>query len=191
MRYPNRLPGKDDIRVVDVAVHYPPLDRAESRRKILGAEVEEGHFRALLIEANRDFVLNYTSQWSKILRDMADPYAAPSLIHCTEGKDRTGLAVALILRAVGVPDETIFEDYMLSNDFREHKISFLSFLASLGSLFRVSRSEIRPLLEVRREYLEAAFAAIDEEYGSFEAYLEKGLKLDEKTLDRLRLTLLE
>ena len=190
-RYPSRLPREHNIRVIEIAVRYPPLDRENSRRKILDAEVEEGHFHDLLVEANRDMALNYTSQWSKLMRDMADPDASPSLIHCTEGKDRTGFAVAIILRAVGVPDETIFEDFMLSNDFREHKIAYLSFLASMGSFFRVSRSEIRPLLEVRREYLEAAFEAIDERYGSFEAYLKEGLKLDAETLERLRLTLLE
>lgn len=190
-RNPDRLPDQDSIAVVEVAVRYPPLDRAESRRKILNGEVEDGHFQELMIEANRAFAVNYTAQWSKLLHDMALPNGAPVLIHCTDGKDRTGFAVALILRAVGVPEETIYEDYMLSNGFREHKVSFLAFLGSMGSLFRVPRSEIRPLLEVRREYLEAAFAAIDEEYGSFDAYLSKGLGFDEEALARLRAVMLE
>ena len=190
-RNPNRLPDQDSVAIVEVAVRYPPLDRAKSRRKILNGAVKNGHFQALMIDANRAFAVNYTAQWSKLLRDIARPDGAPALIHCTEGKDRTGFAVALILRAVGVPEETIFGDYMLSNDFRGQKISFVAFLASMGSLFRVPRSEIRPLLEVRREYLEAAFAAIDEKYGSFETYLEEGLGFDEQALARLRAIMLE
>jgi protein-tyrosine phosphatase len=99
--------------------------------------------------------------------------------------------VAVILRAVGVPPDVILEDYLLSNNRLEGRIDRLSFLASLGSLFRIPRSEIRPLLEVRQEYLEAAFAAIDEKYGSFDAYLEEGLGLNSDTLARLRYALLE
>ncbi len=47
------------------------------------------------------------------------------------------------------------------------------------------------LLEVRPEYLESAFAAIDERYGSFTAYLYEGLGLNDETLDRLRLAMLD
>ena len=71
------------------------------------------------------------------------------------------------------------------------KTTILSLLASLGSLFRVPPSEIRPLLEVRRQYLEAAFEEIEAHHGSFEAYLTEGLGLDDATLVRLRAVLLE
>ena len=47
------------------------------------------------------------------------------------------------------------------------------------------------MMEVRPEYLEAAFAAIDAKYSSFEGYLHKGLGIDEATLERLRSNLLE
>jgi protein-tyrosine phosphatase len=188
---PNRLPGQDGIAVFEVPVYFPPLDRAESRRKILSAEVESGHFEQLLIEANRAFALDYTSQWHELVQGLTAPGALPALIHCVDGKDRTGFAVALILRAVGVPQEMVLEDYLLSNRFFQSRIDRYAFLGSLGSLFRLPSSEIRPLLEVRRAYLEAAFAAIDEQYGSFTAYLYEGLGLDARTLDLLRLALLE
>jgi protein-tyrosine phosphatase len=188
---PDRLPGNDGIAVFEIPIYFPPLDRAESRRKILDGEVEKGHFEQLLIEANRAFALDYTSQWHELVQGLTAPGALPALIHCVDGKDRTGFVVALILRAVGVPQETVLEDYLLSNRFFQSRIDWYAFLGSLGSLFRVPQSEIRPLLEVRREYLEAAFAAIDERYGSFTAYLHEGLGLDIKTLNLLRLALLE
>ena len=81
--------------------------------------------------------------------------------------------------------------HLLSNHFLKSRTAYLSFLGSMGSLFRVPRSEIRALLELRQEYLQAAFAAIDERYGSFDAYLREGLGLDEATLSRLRLAMLE
>lgn len=188
---PYHLPDEHDILVIELSVYFPPLDRAESRRKILGGEVEEGHFHELMMDANRAFALDFTAEWSELLRRLAASDARPVLIHCVDGKDRTGFAVALILRTLGVPQETVLEDYLLSNRFLQSRTAYLSFLASMGSLFRVPRSEIRSLLEVRPEYLQAAFAAIDERYGSFAAYLRDGLGLDEATLSRLRLAMLE
>lgn len=189
--YPSRLPSGNSIEVVEIPLYYPPLDRAESKRKILDAEVEDGHFHQLMIEGNRALALDYPGQWSEFLHGLAQPDSLPALVHCTDGKDRTGLAVAFVLRTVGVPRETVIEDYLLSNRFLANKIYWYSFLGSMGSLFRVPPSEIRPLLEVRREYLEAAFAAIDERHGSFEAYLHEGLGLDDDTIARLRIAFLE
>lgn len=191
LKDPDRLPEQDGITVREIPVNFPPLDRAESRRKILDGKVEKGHFSELMIEASRAFALDFTPQWQELVQGLAAPNALPALIHCVDGKDRTGFAVALILRALGVPQETVLEDFLLSNLFLQSRIDLYSFLGSLGSLFRVPRSEIRPLLEVRREYFEAAFAAIDERYGSFTAYLNEGVGLDRKTLDLLRLALLE
>ena len=188
---PDRLPSDHEISVVEVPVFYRPLDRRESRRKILSADVEEGHFHELLIEANRAFALEFTDQWSEVIEGLTAPDVLPTVIHCADGKDRTGFVVAVILRAIGVPMDTIMEDYLISNERLEDRIEFLSYLGSMGSFFRIPQSEIRPLLEVRREYLLAAFAAIEEEYGSFDVYLTEGLNLDDETLARLHLALLE
>ena len=189
--YQTRLPPGSTIEVVEIPFYYAPLDREESKRKILSAEVEDGHFHQLMVESNRALALDYLDQWSELMHGLANEGDLPALIHCVEGKDRTGLAVAMVLRTLGVPKETIIEDYLLSNQFLANKISWYSFLGSMGSFFRVPPSEIRPLLEVRREYLEAAIDAIDERYGSFDAYLREGLKLDDDTLARLRDAFLE
>jgi len=190
-KYPNRLPGGDHIRIVEISVYYPPLDRRESQRKILSGELERGHFRQLMIEANRAFALEFRDQFAGLVRIIAASDTLPIVVHCADGKDRTGLAIAILLSAVGVPRETVYQDYLLSNLFLENKNKRNAFMASLGSMFSIPASEIRYLVDVRREYLEAAFAAIDERYGSFDAYLRDGLGLDEPTLERLRLALTE
>ena len=136
-------------------------------------------------------VLNYTSEWSSLLRNMAKPGGLPGIIHCTYGRDRTGVSVAIILRSLGVPEETVLEDYLLSNTFWESETDRLSCFASCASCFRTPRSEVRALMEVRPEYLEAAFEAIDYKYGSFEGYLHEGLGIGDATLERLRSALLE
>ncbi len=50
-----------------------------------------------------------------VLKQLASPGALPALVHCTAGKDRTGIVVAFTLAAVGVPDEVIAADYALSS----------------------------------------------------------------------------
>jgi protein-tyrosine phosphatase len=188
---PDRLPKQDDIVLVDIPVYFRPLDRNESRDKILSGKVKRGHFSELLIEANKAFALDFAAEWQELFRGLAAPGALPAVIHCVDGKDRTGFAVALILRVLGVPQETVLEDFLLSNLFLRSRNERYAFLGSLGSLFQVPRSEIRDLLDVRREYLEAAFTGIDEQYGSFPAYLREAIGLDATTIDKLRLALLE
>lgn len=190
-RNPSRLPEDDALQVIETSVYYAPLDRRVSRERILSGDVEEGHFAKVMIEANEAFALDYNEQWSNLLRGLTVPDSRPALIHCADGKDRTGFAVAVILEAVGVPRETVYEDYLLSKELLEHRTEYYSFLAWVGSFFRVSKSEVRPLLEVRREYLEAAYAAIEQRYGSFDNYLREALAIDDELRAELRAALVE
>ena len=188
---PNNLPPLQPITQRQLPVLYPPLDRRESSRKILSAEVPPGHFEQLLVDANAYFALEFTDEWAEILKSLGEPETLPALIHCVDGKDRTGFAVALILRTLGVPQEAVMQDFLKSNEQLARRIDRLAFLAHMGSRFRIPREDIRPLMEVRRPYLESAFAAIDRAYGSLDNYLHEGLGLTDQDLGRLRETLLE
>jgi protein-tyrosine phosphatase len=188
---PPRLPKVVPVKVVTLSVFYQGLEPWMTARKILEGHVEEGEFHDVMVEAYRSYALDFRPQWSKLLKGLAEPGTLPALIHCTYGKDRTGVAVAIILRSVGVPQETVLEDYLLSNKFWESKTELYSCLANCASCFRTPRSEVRALMEVRPEYLDAAFEAIDKKYGSFEGYLREGLEIDEATLEHLRSALLE
>ncbi len=190
-RDPEKLSELDSVVLVSLPIYYEPLDPEVIRRRILDADVKEGDFHRLMVESYRAYALDYCALLSPLIRGLAEPSDLPALIHCTHGKDRTGVAIAITLRALGVPQETIFEDYMLSNDFWGTEADRFSCLAYWASLFRTPRDEIRALLEVRPEYLDAAFAAIDETYGSFDNYLRRCLYIDDATLERLRAVLLE
>ena len=81
---------------------------------------------------------------------------APLVIHCTAGKDRTGFACALILHALGVPDEVIGEDYLLTNRFYRRDPSASNDLPD----------EVRQVLaSVQESFLAAAFQTINDGYG--------------------------
>ena len=110
------------------------------------------------------------------------------LVNCSAGKERTGVGVALLLRALGVPQETVLYDFMLSKIYFPAELEVDRVLKKYG----VSNEEgkgaklIWPLLETRESYLQAAFETIDSVYGSLELFLESCLGLDKTRLGELK-----
>ncbi|CAN5777112.1 tyrosine-protein phosphatase [soil metagenome] len=100
--------------------------------------------------------------------------AGPVLIHCTAGKDRTGLLAALTHHILGVHADDVREDYLLTNvaarvDERLPMIT-QALEKSLGK--RPSETAVRAFLGVDALYLDAAFGSIAARSGSVEAYLD-------------------
>jgi hypothetical protein len=77
------------------------------------------------------------------------------VVHCTAGKDRAGFASAVMLRTLGVPEETVYEDFLLTNHYTAQKIERMLWTIRLFSLFRVDPEQVRPALGVERGYLQA------------------------------------
>jgi protein-tyrosine phosphatase len=152
---------------------------------IVGLEMER-----TLQNVYRSFVTDYAEEWAAVFERLADPENLPAVLHCTAGKDRTGFASALVLLALGVPEETVYEDYLLSNLYLENFRSFVLRWTPLYSFFRTGSADLLPLLEARRLYLETSLATIDAVYGSFDAYLEKALHVDAKRRAALKKNLL-
>ncbi|KAJ3389422.1 hypothetical protein HDU84_008754 [Entophlyctis sp. JEL0112] len=105
------------------------------------------------------------SELRHLFEILADAKAYPVLIHCSAGKDRTGLVVALLLRLAGVGDDDILDDYELSNKGLE---SMRTLIAT--ETRRVGMSE--ELGECKREAMRKAMDWIDTNYGSVEVFLE-------------------
>lgn len=110
----------------------------------------------------------------------------PILFHCTAGKDRTGIAAALILTALGVPFDTVCEDYMLTNILREKTAEKMR--GKYGALISASNPGLdtahifKLIAGVQAENLKAAFNAIYSKYADFDEYLavEYGIGKTEK-----------
>jgi protein-tyrosine phosphatase len=148
------------------------------RSEILSGGIAALAMERIMLQAYRDFATEHTQVWAALLRRLAEPDALPGLVHCTVGKDRTGFAAALVLLALGVPRETVLDDYLLSNRYLETWRRSTLRWVPIASLFRAKPADLAPVLEARPEYLEAAFAAIEERYGSLERYLRDALGLD-------------
>ena len=108
------------------------------------------------------------------------------LWHCSAGKDRVGVGTAILQSALGTPWEAILEDYLATNDFtREFTAGALDAL-SKKSADPVLSQIVSALFSVEERYLQAVFDTIREEFGSMDAYLEKGLGLTPEKKARLR-----
>jgi protein-tyrosine phosphatase len=125
------------------------------------------------------------------LTPLADMENLPVIFHCTAGKDRTGIVVALLLHILGVPEETILADYTLSNVHFEQILSVtqrdIKRMASVG----ITENEVRPIMSVHARYLRGLFHFLRGQYGSIENYLHGPAGVTAETMRRLRENLLE
>ena len=131
----------------------------------------------VMLTAYRSFVTDYAPQWALLLQQLQDPGSTPLVFHCTAGKDRTGFAAAVFLLALGVPEETVLQDYLATNWYRRNFTNMVLRFAPIYSLFRTEPADVLPLLAARRDYLEASIDLMKERYGSIDAYLEESLGL--------------
>lgn len=116
----------------------------------------------------------------------------PSLVNCMAGKDRTGIAVALLHAAIGVHPDDILADYLLTNTAGDVEARIASGAATVRAITGpLDEAVLRVLMGVEAAYLESAWAAIDERYGSRDTYLERELGLDAAGRERLRAALSE
>ncbi|MDR2553363.1 MAG: tyrosine-protein phosphatase [Treponema sp.] len=105
---------------------------------------------------------------------LAESANTPLLFHCSAGKDRTGLASALLLHALGAARDVIMEDYLAST---KH-------LRPVYAIHEKTRPYMIPYMTVREEYLLAALAEIDN-YGGLDRYITRELKADPHRLREL------
>ncbi|WP_305092398.1 tyrosine-protein phosphatase [Prescottella sp. R16] len=109
------------------------------------------------------------------------------VFHCTAGKDRTGMMAALLLGLLGVPDETIVDDFVLSNEYnRERNDKTYAFLSGKG----VDVELVRPLTEQSPGKIRPVLEAVHDRYGGWDEFAATVLGLDPATPARLRDTLL-
>lgn len=115
----------------------------------------------------------------------------PILQHCRGGKDRTGFGSALILGILGVPIETIYEDYLLSNKCMSSEIACKMDLYQKITNDKILLENLRSMLEVRKSYLDHAFDEINQQYGDFSGFITEGLSFSEEKQKKLQGFLLE
>jgi protein-tyrosine phosphatase len=133
---------------------------------------------------------NYRSYATKFLlfgRILSDIVAegVPSLIHCVNGKDRTGVLSAVIMKIGGAGCDDIMANYLLTNRINALTIAREFEQLSHGMTPR-EKTILMSFLEARPVYLTTFFDEIDALYGSFDRYLSEGLRLSFRQQETLR-----
>ncbi|WP_433503087.1 tyrosine-protein phosphatase [Pseudonocardia halophobica] len=119
------------------------------------------------------------------LRILADPARTPVLVHCAAGKDRTGLLVALLLEALGVPREVVVADYALTGVLRPNRVQ------AYAHLFEgVDLDAIALLFDSPATAMDEALASLDAEFGSVTGFLAAQCDVTPHHVDALRAGLL-
>lgn len=123
----------------------------------------------------RGFVRNNTHRFASLFTHLLES-DAPLVFHCTAGKDRTGFAAAMILLSLGVSQDDVMRDYMMTNERLKPKNDWRGLAPEVASV----------LYRVQPEFIDAAFEAVTQGYGDVETYLRDGLGLGEAQRERLR-----
>ena len=111
----------------------------------------------------------------------------PLLFHCSNGKDRTGIAAMLLLLALGVPEDIVKNDYLLSNVNRQAKIGdLLNRYQVISDMIGDAKSFLTMVEGVLPESADMLMSEIKEKYGTYENYMDAEYGMDEKKLALLR-----
>ncbi len=151
----------------------------------------------LLERGYQGYIRESTPAYAEMLGRFSQAAYRPALVHCTAGKDRTGLAAAIMLWILGVPTSTIFHDYMLTNDYNarsnERMLGMLrQHIAGIRGV-EVESIDLAPmdyLVSAHQAYFQAALDTINADFGSIEGYIRQGLGMSAAKQQRLQDALL-
>jgi protein-tyrosine phosphatase len=155
---------------------------AAARAAMTGDQARESMENAYHTMAFRPVLMELYTRYFEKLAEVD----GPSLIHCLAGKDRTGLAVALLHSVVGVHNDDMMSDFLMTNitGNTEERVRAggRHIKALIGNL---SDDAVHGLMSVEPIYLEHAFTAMTKRYGSINNYLREGLGVTSERRDRI------
>lgn len=164
----------------DVTVHSLPIEptvvQALSAVLERGGTLSPQDVAGHMCDTYRGFVRSNTHRFAEFFGHLLAS-DEPTVFHCTAGKDRTGFAAALLLRALDVPEDDVMHDYLLTNE---------RLAMPPKSRYGLSDEVMSVLWRVQADFLHAAFDEVDALHGSLDAYLRQGLGLGSAERGRLR-----
>lgn len=165
----------DGVRHVPLPIEPTVVRRVEALLR-RGTVPTESETVALMCETYREFVLHHGPTFGALLRHLIE-HPTPQVFHCTAGKDRTGMAAALLLGALDMDRDTVMEDYLLTNQRYRRDAAWEG---------KGPEHVMAILWQVQEAFLNNALETIDHHFGGMDAYLEGPVGLDRTQREALR-----
>ena len=168
---PYRFPGATQHSLAIEPVVIDQMQAAAAAGQALTAAL----VTRLMTELYRSFVDEHAARYAQFFQHLLQA-EAPLLFHCTAGKDRTGLAAALLLLSLGVPRDVVMQDYLLTNQVYRRPPQ-----PDMG----VPPEALAVLWQVQEGFLAAALQTIDDQHGGLQPYLAQRLGVGPAALQAL------
>jgi protein-tyrosine phosphatase len=143
---------------------------------------------------NRNIVVRSIHRFRPVFDIVLDPGNHPLLFHCTAGKDRTGFVAAIVLRLLGVDEEVIRADYVLTNEVRREWIAVRLelFRHRLAEQHGIAPADVtdgmlapsRHVIEAASDAIQAALDAVPEVHGDWDTFRREGLGVGDAAFAR-------
>jgi protein-tyrosine phosphatase len=175
---PNPFANREEVEYLNVSLFGSLLKGHDQNTEAITQSLEGIYIGALE---------HCQSEIRTVLETMAHSESL-TLFHCAAGKDRTGIIAALLLGNAGVPDETIAEDYALTEKLAK---PMLERLLEEGVNDGMERESYSKLLTAQASTMHATLGYLEGRFGGTENYLKTGLELAPENIEALRSKMLE
>lgn len=191
------LRGKDEItsrpddQLSNVAYHWIDIMKDVEEKGSLEDFLDMGDLVAVdqhMLEIYTRLILNPGAQvgYREYFEALLANESGGVLFHCFAGKDRTGIAAALTLALLEVPEALIYEDYLKTNQARQAANQAILAHAASQGMTDEQQQGLKIALEVKASYLRHAQTLMDEHFGGLSGYTKEVLQLKDNDVRLLR-----
>lgn len=170
------------VNIQKINIPIVPGDISSFKKEMLENNFTRSETIIFMQDAYKEMVENNADKYAEMFDILVDENNYPVLITSFLGKDRTGIAAALLLYALGVPEYTVEEDYLASNKYIDPKKT----INYPGTLPESVQESMTALFSANSAYLNYALDYIKETYGSIDNYLEKKVRVSKGKVILLR-----
>lgn len=182
---------KPDVAIPEIGTLHIPIFSEATMGVTHEKEIDRRQVLSKLPDLKELYVKMVTDpycleQLRRIFGIITAPRDGAVLWHCTAGKDRSGIVSALLLSLLDVPRETVFADYLSTNNELKRTADRYYALVLLMTRDRKAARQVRGLYRADEDCLTAAFDAIGSRYGGTDAFLRGCLGLDDRLIRDFR-----
>jgi protein-tyrosine phosphatase len=187
--------GTNPPRAISISVGLSRDGKALNERMRQLSEVKTAdEAKTQMQQATASVAIDGAADIGNVLSELARA-SGPALIHCTAGKDRTGVTVAILMTLLGASREDVYHEYMRSNESVEAQLQRQKAREKSGKdvngLTGLSPAVLKTMMGTDPSFLDSMFREINAKYGSFDAYTSRGLGITSAQVAQLRKNLIE